>query len=248
MVLAIVVVLLGLAAAAFSPLLGVRHVRISGNTRLETALLEDLAGIRTGSALLRVDLAGVAERLETQPWVANARVVRSLPTTIRIEVTEERPLMVLRADQGAAIVSRTGRILEFSPGRGAPQEWTTSVAQDLPVVITKGPMAADSPSDADLPGRRGSDAVIELTRVVRNLPVSVASRLSQMVADDPSAIELVMEDGSTVLVGPSEDVSAKMAALSAVLVGVDDRCVDHIDVRNPKQATVTRTEGCEPVE
>lgn len=237
---AVVVVVAAVIAVALSPLLRVRHVRISGNSHLDVAEIEDLAAVDHGTALLRADVAGITERLEHDPWIANARVRRSHPTTLLVEITEERPLMVLQTEHGVALIARTGRILEFAADEGSAR----FIDGDLPLVSMKGRIAKDSPSDADLPGRRGSDDVIELSRVVRNLPSAVESRLERVDASDPTAIDLVMDDGSTVLVGPSEDVSAKMAALSAVLTGVDDRCVDHIDVRNPKRVTVTRTDDC----
>lgn len=235
-----VVILVVVGAIALSPLLGVRHVRISGNSHLDMARAENLVAIEQGTPLMRVDVGAVTNRLQSDPWVAHARVRRSFPTSLLIEVTEERPLMVLRTDQGTALVSHTGRILEFSSGDRDPAFVDTA----LPLVSMRGRIAHDSPSDADLPGRRGTDDVLELSRVVRNLPEMVESHMEHVDASDPLALELVMDDGSTVLVGPSEDVSAKMAALSAVLAGVDDRCVDRIDVRNPKRVTVTRIDNC----
>lgn len=252
LVVAMVVITVVAAAVglALSPVFGVRHVRISGQSHVTEARVRDLAEIANGDALLRIDTRSVVDRMETEPWIAGAKVTRSFPTTVRIEVIEEKPLLVLRTEQGSALVSTTGRIIDFQaggtdatdPGQGtAPFEDT---ADGLVEVKIDGRIAADSPSADDLPGRVVTPQAMELTRLTRNLPPTVERQVDHVDATDPTAIRIVMRDDSVVLFGPTEDVSAKMAALSAVMVGVDDRCVDRIDVRNPIRVTVTRSENC----
>lgn len=243
-VIAVVVVVIALTGIAFSPLIGVRHIRTSGFSHLDRRHVEDLAEIVEGSALLRVDLAAAQRRIESDPWIANARVRRSYPTTILIDVTEERPLLVLRNGTDAALVSRTGRILEFRPRGRDDVDFRDVPGVTVPVVEIRGPIVDGSSTIGEPTGRQVGGPTTEIMRVVRNLPGLVERRMTSVEADDPTSMRLMMDDGSTVLLGPAEDVSAKMAALGAVLEGVDDRCIDRIDVRNPVRVTVTRRPDC----
>jgi cell division protein FtsQ len=51
-------------------------------------------GLRTDAPIFGVDLDGLRKRVEAVGWVKSARVVRLLPATMVISITERRPAAV----------------------------------------------------------------------------------------------------------------------------------------------------------
>ena len=61
-----------------------------------------MAGVSQGEAVIRVDTDAVARRVETLPWVVHAKVTRSFPDSVHIEVTERRVVAWVGAGPGGA--------------------------------------------------------------------------------------------------------------------------------------------------
>src|SRR5207247_436556 len=55
--------------------------------------------------------ADVERRLEASPWIAAARVSRTLPSTITISITERTAAAVLRSGPRAFLVAADGMVL-----------------------------------------------------------------------------------------------------------------------------------------
>jgi cell division protein FtsQ len=70
-------------------------VAIQGNARLSSAKIAAATGITPGSPLSAVDPSAVEARLESQPWIREARVLRLPPSTLLVRVEERTPHAVL---------------------------------------------------------------------------------------------------------------------------------------------------------
>lgn len=75
-----------------NPRFTVRRVEVSTDGVLSVEQLRRWAGVRTGMNLLALDLAQVKRSLEMVPYVASVSVERVLPDTLRLRVTERRPV------------------------------------------------------------------------------------------------------------------------------------------------------------
>ncbi|MCB9728836.1 MAG: FtsQ-type POTRA domain-containing protein [Deltaproteobacteria bacterium] len=69
----------------------VREVLVSGNQHLSPGAVRDLAGIRPGTHVLAADLDAMKAALESDPWVARARVDRELPDRLTLHIDEHQP-------------------------------------------------------------------------------------------------------------------------------------------------------------
>ncbi len=106
---ALIVLVIGGFALYNSSFLTITEVRVDGAQRLTAQRLADLAAVPSGSTLLRVDSDSITKRLESDPWVKSARIVREFPATL-VLVIEERQI--------AAVVD----ILADTPA-GASKRW-----------------------------------------------------------------------------------------------------------------------------
>ena len=73
------------------PIFGARVVRVEGEERLAPRQVMRLAGIERGTNVVHLDTSVAESRLEAEPWVLDATVARSFPSTITISVRERIP-------------------------------------------------------------------------------------------------------------------------------------------------------------
>jgi cell division protein FtsQ len=102
--------------ALSSSLLRVRDVIVVGNERLSVQDIESLVTGLRDEHVLQVDFDDYRHRVQSSPWVADVHFSRELPATIRIAVTERRPVAVARLDQQLYLVDEGGSIIDgYSP-------------------------------------------------------------------------------------------------------------------------------------
>jgi cell division protein FtsQ len=230
----------GLAAAvAYSPLLGVRHVRIAGAQRTTEADVRSAVHLGAGRPMVDVDGPALAGRLRALPWVATARVTRRWPATVRIDLTERRPVATLAttapcgAPDCAALVDATGRVLALVTAAEARAE---------------GVVAVTSVPPAGAPGSRTDAAAAGALTVAAALPVSLHRRVTAVAAGPDGEVTLhltamVTQPAPVVLLGPPDRVADKLTAAATVLTAVKQDGLVTIDVRVPEAPALTRSGG-----
>ena len=88
--------------AVRSPLLDVDRIEVQGAAHTPRAAVLGAARLHRGAAMVNVDQAAAGRRIESLPWVGQARVRRAWPGTVLITVTEREP----KAMQGGEIALR----------------------------------------------------------------------------------------------------------------------------------------------
>ena len=74
--------------------------RSTGNRVVSAADVAAAAGVQHGDRMTGVDTGEVAARVEAMPWVRTASVSREWPSTVRVTVTERRPVAVVGGASG----------------------------------------------------------------------------------------------------------------------------------------------------
>ena len=115
--------------ALTSTYFALQHVEINGNERLSNQEILDAAGIRMDQNIFEIKLPEVIRRLEDTPWVVDARVSQKLPKTIRIDIVERKPEMLVLFDV-PYLVDEGGEIFKrWSPGDPMPECMITGVTR-----------------------------------------------------------------------------------------------------------------------
>ena len=100
----------GLTRFLGGSLFALAKFEISGNARARTEeILKALAPWKAGN-LVTLDLAPVAARLQTIPWIARVTLAKKFPDGLSVRVTEREPVALLREGNG----------LWWLDGRGFP--------------------------------------------------------------------------------------------------------------------------------
>ncbi len=128
--------------AAFTPVLGVRQVEVTGTKAVAVDEIERAAAVTTGTPMLRVDVGGATDRVEELSQVRAATVVRDWPWTVRIDVTERTVAAVMASgDQWRAfdvdgvefarITDAADSVPRLDPGRQGASARTVAAMLEL---------------------------------------------------------------------------------------------------------------------
>lgn len=205
-VVALIIVLL------FTPLIGVRDVEVTGTKRIDRADVVALADIPMRRSLLRIDTDAAERAVATLPQVESVSVVRSLPSTVRIEITERTPIAYFRAYDGIRLVDREGVPFHrvSTPPKRLPELHVDTVATDDP-------------------------ATRAATAVLTGIPGQLARRVVTVTAESPVSVELRLRGGKVIHWGDAEQIDRKSRVLAALLT----RPGKVYDVSSPELPTVS---------
>ena len=220
---------LAIWAAFWSPLLTVDRIEVVGERSATAREVRDAARLTRDDNLLLVSTTAVAESVERLPWIADARVARRLPGTVRIRITERRPAMVLDLGSGAWTIDDRGRILDG--GR---------VTKGLPTL--SGPPAVGSVQPGD---EVRAPEVTGTLRAWRSLPRRIRERVVAVFAPTRERITLALDDETIVRYGAPEQLRGKNSVLLALLrsVRAEGHSVSYIDVRVPTNPALGPSTG-----
>ncbi len=82
----------GWNAFSKSEFASLKSIEVCGMTRLSAGQIALLSGLKAGHPLAKLDLNGARKRLESDPWIRDARVSRRWPHQTRIEIVERIPV------------------------------------------------------------------------------------------------------------------------------------------------------------
>ena len=210
----------GSTVMADSPVLRIGEIVVLGNRHLlKDDVLAVLSGLR-GQNIVSSDLGVWRDRLMESPWVSDATLRRSLPSTVEVVVSERDPIGIGRVKGRLYLVDERGGIIDEYGPRYADF--------DLPIIDGLAGSAGDaSPTD----GERGALAA----RVVTSLRAKpeIARRLSQVdVSNVHNASVILNGDRAVIYVGDDRflpRLESYLELASALRERVAD--IDYVDLR-----------------
>jgi cell division protein FtsQ len=172
---------------AHAHVLQIDKVVVKGNERLSKGeVLAVLSGLR-GESLLWTDLDAWRRRLMASPWVRDAALRRSLPSTVEVVVLERQPIGIGRiggemflVDERGIVIDQYGPLyadldlpivdgLSSAPGEGMTDEARAGLAARVVAALRPKPEIARRLSQIDVADLHnasvildGDDAVLEL--------------------------------------------------------------------------------------
>lgn len=193
-----VIVALLLMIAAFTAYRGseaVMHARmlqidrlvVTGNERVPSAtVLEAVEGLK-GQNLMWTDLEAWRGRLLQSPWVRDAALRRSLPSTVEIAVSERLPAIIARLEGRLFLVDDQGIIIDqFGP---------SYASFDLPIVDG---LSASRPGPGVQADQSRAALAARVVTSLRSHP-ELAERVSQIDVADPHNAHVTLTGDPAVL-------------------------------------------------
>jgi cell division protein FtsQ len=191
---------------------------LSGNAHVGREDILAIAGVTDRTSLVFLDVETVRARLKTNPWIADAAVLKLYPGELQIRITERVAFALWQKDGRLSVIADDGTVLEpyLTPGRGRlplvvgyGAEKRAKVFLDL---IERNPEIRDQMRAAILVGDRrwnlrlhnGLDVRLPETEVAGALERLVAlDREAKLISRDITAIDLRLPDRVTVRLSPA---------------------------------------------
>lgn len=215
------VLLLALAAAMIggtiwlltSPYMSVQDIVTYGADNSNVAGILAREGVMEGRPLIAIRAGSVAERLEEDPWIAEAAVELVFPNLVEVTVAERTGAAWIDVGRHWAQVARDGVVVGYAPAPppGAPVVRLPAADPGLGEVLT-------------------DDMVVGGITFMGALPAALA-RGATVRAD---AGEVWAEVGDRpVRLGTATDMAAKAAAVAAVIGQTEEGVIDVIAPSRP---------------
>jgi cell division protein FtsQ len=193
------------------------RINVRGNHRLSSgevlAMLENLRG----RSVLAVDLAEWRRALLSSPWVADASLRRTLPSTVEVVILERAPLGIGRINGALFLVDDRGAVIdEYGPNYA-----------DLDLPIIDG-LSSTGEAQADVYRALLARRLLDALRV-RNM----ASQISQIdVSDARNAVVLLEGDPTLIRLG-NERFVERLQSYRELAPALREQvpAIDYVDLR-----------------
>lgn len=205
---------------------GISEVALIGQHEVSRAEILNSAGITARSSLLFLDAAEARARLLTDPWIAQATVLKLYPGRLRIEIVERKAFALWQKDARISLIASDGTILEPY----VPAGFAT-----LPLVVGLG-------------AERESPALLAL---VARYP-AIARQVEASVLVAQRRWNLHLKNGVEILLPENDperalqilaDLDRDKKLLSRDIALVDLRLADRVVVRQSDAAAAVRAEA-----
>jgi cell division protein FtsQ len=208
------------AVAAQARVLEVDRILVRGNERLSKGeVLAVLSGLR-GQNLIWTDLDVWRRRLLASPWVRDAALRRSLPSTVDVVISERLPMGIGRVKGELYLVDERGVIIDqYGPHYA-----------DLDLPIVDGLAAA--PGDGSMTDEARAELAARVIAAVKGQP-AIARRLSQIdVTDLHNASVILNEDPAVIQLGEDQFL-ARLQSYLELAPTLRERIeqIDSVDLR-----------------
>jgi len=202
-------------------LLQIDRIVVGGNERLSRGeVLAALDGLR-GESLVWTNLATWRRRLMASPWVREAALRRSLPSTVEVFISEREPMGIGRINGEMYLVDDHATVID----QYGPQY------SDLDLPLVDG-LAGSPRDDGLMTDRLRGDLASRVIAAVKARP-EIARRLSQVdVTDLHNAAVILTGDPAVIYLGEDQFLPRLQSYLelgSALRDRVQD--IDYVDLR-----------------
>ena len=207
-----------IAAITSLDMFRVDRIAVRGNTRLSTGEIQALLRQLGGHSILSIDLDEWRATLLKSPWVKDASLRRTLPSTVEVSIQERTPLGIGRLNGTLYLVDDRGVVIdEYGP---------VYADLDLPIIDGLSAVRGDETTNmyrAAL-ARRLLDSVRDR---------GMAARISQIdVTDARNAVVLLEGDPTQLRLGSERFVERLQSYLElAAALHEQVPAIDYVDLR-----------------
>ena len=209
---AVILLIGGSAAAAYSPLFAVQKITVVGATTLDPAAVESALDAQLGTPLALVDTSKVKAALLAFPLIETYALEAKPPHDLTVRIVERTPVGVIRSDAGYTLVDAAGVVLSTTTDQPAGQ----------PLL--------------EITGGTDSRAFESAGLVVRSLPADVRAALTGVRASTADDVTLTLSSGLTVIWGSADESALKGIVLADAIAAHPDAA--SIDVTSPDVAVI----------
>jgi cell division protein FtsQ len=206
---------LGTAGVAYSPLFAVEKIDVVGTSQLDPAAVSAALGDQVGVPLAMVDDSAVKAALVRFPLVESYTLEARPPHDLVVRIVERTPIGAMQSAASFTVVDAAGVALSTTPDAPAGQ----------PVL--------------NIAGGTDSAAFRAVGRVVRSLPDAVRAQVTAVSASTPDDVTLTLgASGSKVVWGSADRSAEKAVVLDRLMQKSPPDKAKEYDVTSPEAGVV----------
>lgn len=190
---AIVLLFAAVFGVAYSPLMAVKTIEVSGTSSIDPTAIEVALSGQIGTPLPLVNADDIAAALGAFPAVQSFSLESVPPSTLIVRIIERTPIGSLAADGGYQLVDSAGVVMATTPEPPA----------GVPVLDVAG---------------TNTDAFHAVGSMLLTLPADLRGRAVTAGASGGSDAWFQLADGPKVVWGDANDAALKLKVLQALLV------------------------------
>ncbi len=210
----------GIAAQAHA--LRIEKISIRGNERISRAEVAQALDGMIGESLVWTNLDHWREQLLKSPWIRDAAMRRSLPSTVEVVVSERRPIGIGRLRGGELfLVDEHGIILD---------QFSTRYADfDLPII--DGLVVRDS-NGSRIADEAGAELAARVFSAGKARP-KIAERVQKLDVSDPNNAAMILERDTAVIHLGEDQFLQRVEAYLDLVPALHERVanIDYVDLR-----------------
>ncbi len=214
----------------------VEHVEFEGAVNASTAELRHLVDLRNGTPMWRVDLERMARAARTHPWVEEASVHLSWPSTVRVALREHRAVALLEREGEVRVVGASGEAF-LDLGR-----WPEGRDLQLPRILG---VSADFEQRHPQLGKAAVRRALDLVEVLSSSGQVARDQIDEVVFS-PSHGLRVRTPGVELAFGFAEPSSRLKRLDALVSSGLDLHAPTLVDLAPPTVAILRPRESLTP--
>jgi cell division protein FtsQ len=219
----------GVGAVFASPIVSIRHVRITGNARTNSELLGRIVVHLQGEPMARADLGFARTELASDPWVKRVSVRREWPSTILIDLAERSPVAAfLGVDQLWHAYDNDGRVVE--------------TVVDAPVDLVA--IAPAGTTDATPIGEQVSSPLADAGRLAVALPKRLRDRTTTVTVGGDGIMRLDLKGGASVYFGTIAEMREKLVSILTVIDTCAGAPFTSLNVAAPRDLVIAPPGAC----
>jgi cell division protein FtsQ len=227
----------GRAFVARVGMLQVEHIAVHGNERLSKGeVLGMLNGLR-GESLFMTDLDVWRRRLMASPWVRDAALRRSLPSTVDVAISERTPVGISRVGDAMYLVDERGILID--------QYGPPYADLDLPIIDG----LATPSSDGTAADTARAELAARIITSIRMKP-DLARKLSQVDVTDLHNASVILNGDPAVIYLGDDQFAQRLQQYVDLAAALRERVpgIDYVDLRFDDRIYVRPAGGAKVME
>lgn len=186
----------------------VKNIEVRGNSLIGTEDIVELSGIEKGMKLLEINKDAIRDNLLRSPYIVVKDVKTALPDTVIIEITERKPIILVKAEDSWFLADKEGMLLK--------ETLDSDMSPQLIGLDLKMPE----------PGRKiGDEDDIKARRTAMLIEALAESDLRHMIekidVSDINGIKMLSQTGIRIEFGQAMEIEKKIERLAALLPELD---------------------------
>ncbi len=211
-------------AIVHADVMRIDEVVVDGNRRMPSGeVMAVLQGLK-GENILWVDLDEWRHQLLASPWISDATLRRSLPSTIEVTVSERAPMAIARLKDALYLVDETGIVIDLYGPQYA----------DLDLPIVDGLASTSETSEGD-PLVTDQDRALLASRLIADVAArpELARRLSQIDVSDRHNVAVILAGDPAVISVGTDRFLPRLQSYVELAPTLRERVsdIDHVDLR-----------------